>query len=165
MANGEYRDCSACGGAQASALLHGIPSFVLAFMVFIVFEHHSWGSRYCPYYCLPAGRGPIPDRKNYASPACSSRCAAWWTGAAPRSNLLFFESQHRVFTPTWGGDLRHGMHYGHINIWMVLAPALAVAWSRYSFHHLHYGVPRQPHTVRHEHHPMVRQSDSEDVKR
>jgi ABC-type dipeptide/oligopeptide/nickel transport system permease subunit len=79
--------------------------------------------------------------------------------------FYFLNLNTESFTPTWGGDLRHGMHYGHINIWMVLAPTLAVAWSRYSFHQLHYGVPRQRYSVRYEPQPMVRQSDSEDVRR
>jgi ABC-type dipeptide/oligopeptide/nickel transport system permease subunit len=78
--------------------------------------------------------------------------------------FYFLNINTESFMPMWGSDLRHGMHYGHINIWMVLAPSLAVVWSRYSFHQLCYSMPSQCPLVRPTHHPMVRQSDSEDVK-
>ena len=79
--------------------------------------------------------------------------------------FYFLNLNTESFTPTWGSDLRHGMHYGHINIWMVLAPALAVVWSRYSFHQLRYGLPPQPNTVLHNHPPMMRQSERADARR
>jgi ABC-type dipeptide/oligopeptide/nickel transport system permease subunit len=79
--------------------------------------------------------------------------------------FYFLNLHTESFTPTWGSDLRHGMHYGHINIWMVLAPSLAVVWSRYSFHQLRYGLPPQPNIIRHNHHVMVQQSESEDARR
>ena len=146
-------------------LLHGIPSFVLAFMVFMVFEHHSWALDIAlTIACLPVAAQFLTEK---TTPLRRVAHGAQLGGLVLLLEVTFYflNLNTESFTPTWGGDLRHGMHYGHINIWMVLAPALAVAWSRYSFHQLHYGAPRQPHTVRHEHHPMVRQSDSEDVRR
>ena len=147
------------------ALLHGIPSFVLAFMVFIVFEHHAWALDIAlAIACLPVAAQLMTEKPTPLQ--CVARCTQLGGLVLLLEVTFYFLNLNtESFTPTWGGDLRHGMHYGHINIWMVLAPALAVVWSRYSFHQLHYGVPYQPPTVRHEHQPLVRQSDGEDVRR
>jgi ABC-type dipeptide/oligopeptide/nickel transport system permease subunit len=146
------------------ALLQGIPSFVLAFMVFVVFEHHSWALD----IALTVACLPVAAQLMTAKTTSLQRVAhcAQLGGLVLLLEVIFYflNLNTESFTPTWGGDLRHGMHYGHINIWMVLAPTLAVAWSRYSFNQLHYGVPRQRHSVRYEHQPIGRQSDSEDVK-
>ena len=147
------------------ALLYGIPSFVLAFMVFVVFEQHSWALD----IALTVAGLPVAAQLMTEKTTPLQRVAHW----AQLGGLVlllevtfyFLNLNTESFTPTWGGDLRHGMHYGHINIWTMLAPALAVVWSRYSFHQLHYGLPRQRHTLRHEHQPMMRQSDNEDVRR
>ena len=147
------------------ALLHGIPSFVLAFMVFVVFEHYSWGLDIAlTIACLPVATQLMTEK---TTPLKRVAYCAQLSGLMLLLEVTFyFLNLHtESFTPTWGGDLRHGMHYGHINIWMVLAPALAVVWSRYSFHQLHYGLPCQRPTASDEHQPMVRQSDSEDVRK
>src|SRR5262249_6702005 len=146
-------------------LLPGIPSFVLAFMVFIVFEHHSWALDIAlTIACLPVAAQLMTEKPTPLQ--CVARCAQLGGLVLLLEVTFYFLNLNtESFTPTWGSDLRHGMHYGHINILMVLAPALAVVWSRYSFHQLHYGVPYQHPTVHHEHQPLVRQSDSEDVKR
>jgi ABC-type dipeptide/oligopeptide/nickel transport system permease subunit len=147
------------------ALLQGIPAFVLAFMVFVVFEHHSWALDIAlTVACLPIAAQLMTE--NTTPLQRVARCAQLGGLVLLLEVTFYFLNLNtESFTPTWGGDLRHGMHYGHINIWMVLAPTLAVAWSRYSFHQLHYGVPRQRYSVRYEPQPMVRQSDSEDVRR
>jgi peptide/nickel transport system permease protein len=147
------------------ALLHSIPSFVLAFMVFVVFEHHAWALDIALAVAgLPVAAQLMTEK---TTPLQRVAHCAQLGGLVLLLEVTFYflNLNTESFTPTWGGDLRHGMHYGHINIWMVLAPTLAVAWSRYSFHQLHYGLPRQRHTVGHEHQPMMRQSDSEDVRR
>jgi ABC-type dipeptide/oligopeptide/nickel transport system permease subunit len=147
------------------ALLHGIPSFVLAFMVFVVFDHHPWALD----IALTVACLPVAAQLMTATTTPLQRIAhcAQLGGLVLLLEVTFYflNLSTESFTPTWGGDLRHGMHYGHINIWMVLAPALAVVWSRYSFQQLHYGLPRQRPTVRHEPQHMVRQSDNEDVRR
>ncbi len=147
------------------ALLYGIPSFVLAFMVFVVFEQHSWALDIALTVAgLPVAAQLMTEK---TTPLQRVAHCAQLGGLVLLLEVTFYflNLNTESFTPTWGGDLRHGMHYGHINIWTMLAPALAVVWSRYSFHQLHYGLPRQRHTVRHEHQPMMRQSDSEDVRR
>ena len=147
------------------ALLHGIPSFVLAFMVFIVFENRSWALDIAlTIACLPVAAQLMTEKPTPLQGV--ARCAQLGGLVLLLEVTFYFLNLNtESFMPTWGGDLRHGMHYGHINIWMVLAPALAVVWSRYSFHQLHYGVPYQPPIARHESQPLVRQSDSEDVRR
>ena len=147
------------------ALLYGIPSFVLAFMVFIVFEHLSWALEIAlTIACLPAAAELITEKTTPLQRV--ARCVQLGGLVLLLEVTFYFLNLNtESFTPTWGGDLRHGMHYGHINIWMVLAPALAVVWSRYSLHQLHYGLPRQRPTAHHEPQPMARQSESEDIKR
>jgi hypothetical protein len=50
--------------------------------------------------------------------------------------FFFLNLSPESLTPTWGSDIRHGMHYGHLNMWLVLSPTLAVVWSRYILHQL-----------------------------
>jgi len=139
-------------------LLYGIPFFIRAFMVFAVFEHHSWALDIALIVaCLPVAAQLMTEKTTPLQRI--ARCAQLGGLVLLLEVTFYFLNLNtESFKPTWGGDLRHGMHYGHINIWMVLAPALAVIWSRYSFHQLHYGLP-------HEHQPMVPQNDSEDVRK
>ena len=146
-------------------LLHAIPSFVLAFMVFVVFEPRSWALDIALIIaCLPVAAQLMTEKTTLLQR--TAHCAQLG-GLVLLLEVTFYflNLSTESFTPTWGGDLRHGMHYGHINIWMVLAPSLAVVWSRYSFHQLRYSVPHQGATVRHKPHSRVRQSDSEDARR
>jgi ABC-type dipeptide/oligopeptide/nickel transport system permease subunit len=147
------------------ALLHGIPGFVLAFMAFVVFERHSWALDIAlAIACLPVATQLMTEK---TTPLKRVAYCAQLSGLMLLLEVTFyFLNLHtESFTPTWGGDLRHGMHYGHINIWMVLAPGLAVVWSRYSFHQLHNGLPCQLPPVSNEHPAGVRQNESEDVRR
>jgi ABC-type dipeptide/oligopeptide/nickel transport system permease subunit len=132
-------------------LLQGIPSFLLAFMVFVVFEHHAWALD----IALTVAGLPIAAQLMAEKTTLLQRVAycAQLGGLMLLLDVTFYflNLNTESFAPTWGGDLRHGMHYGHINIWMVLAPTLAVVWSRYSLHQLHHGLPRQRHTVGDEH--------------
>jgi ABC-type dipeptide/oligopeptide/nickel transport system permease subunit len=50
--------------------------------------------------------------------------------------FLFLNLSPESLTPTWGSDIRLGMHYNHINMWLVIAPGLAFTWSRYTFQYL-----------------------------
>ena len=148
MANEGYKDCSACGGVQVSPscmAFHLLCSLLWSLSCL----NTTLGSRDCPYYCLSTGRCPAHHRKNYASPACRPLAQLGGLVLLLEVTFYFLNLNTESFTPTWGSDLRHGMHYGHINIWMVLAPSLAVVWSRYSFHQLRYGLPRQRPTRRH----------------
>jgi len=147
------------------ALLHAIPSFVLAFMVFVVCEHRPWALDIAlTIACLPAAAQLITAQTTLLQRVGHLAQLGGFV-LLLEVTFYFLNLSTESFTPTWGSDLRHGMHYGHINIWMVLAPALAVVWSRYNFHQLRYGLPPQPNTVLHNHHPMMRQSESADARR
>jgi peptide/nickel transport system permease protein len=135
---------------QASFLWRGghlafcaLPSFILAFMIFLVCEHRPRALELTLMLaCLPvAARSFTPQ-------------ATWLQRVTQLTQLgglvlmlevtfYFLNLNTDSFAPTWGSDLRHGMHYGHINIWMVLAPTWAVVWSRYSLSQLQYGVASQ----------------------
>jgi len=142
-------------------LLHAIPSFVLAFMVFVVFEHQPWALDIAlTIACLPVaarlftGQTTLIQRTAQLAQLGSLVLLLEVT-------FYFLNLSSESFTPTWGSDIRHGMHYGHINIWMVLAPACAVLWSRYSLYQLSHGLPRHPPPAACNHHPTTTQGDGE----
>jgi peptide/nickel transport system permease protein len=56
-------------------------------------------------------------------------------------SFFYLNLSPESLAPTWGSDIRVGMQYSHINIWVVVAPALAVIWSRYIFHRLRAHFP------------------------
>ena len=151
-----------CGGLT---LLHAIPSFVLAFMVFVVFEHQPWALDIALIIaCLPVAAQLLTGETTLIQRVAQ---LAQLGGLVLLLEVTFYflNLSSESFTPTWGSDIRHGMHYGHINIWMVLAPSCAVLWSRYSLYQLSYGLPRQPQTAARNRHATTRQRDGEDATR
>jgi len=151
-----------CGGLT---LLHAIPSFVLAFMVFVVFEHQPWALDIALIIaCLPVAAQLLTGDTTLIQRVAQ---LAQLGGLVLLLEVTFYflNLSSESFTPTWGSDIRHGMHYGHINIWMVLAPSFAVIWSRYSLYQLSYGFPRQPQTTARNCHFTTRQHDGEDATR
>src|SRR5207245_336691 len=118
------------------ALLHAIPCFILAFMVFVVFEHQPWALDIAlTIACLPAAAQLLTGDTTLIQRVAQ---LAQLGGLVLLLEVTFYflNLSSESFTPTWGSDIRHGMHYGHINIWMVLAPSCAVLWSRYSLYQL-----------------------------
>jgi ABC-type dipeptide/oligopeptide/nickel transport system permease component/ABC-type dipeptide/oligopeptide/nickel transport system permease subunit len=151
-----------CGGLT---LLHAMPFFVLAFMVFMVFEHQFWALDIALLIaCLPVAAQLLTGEITLLQRAAQ---LARLGGLMLLLEVTFYflNLSSESFAPTWGSDIRHGMHYGHMNIWMVLAPACAVIWSRYNLYQLSYGLPRQPHIAAGNHHATTRQCDSEDATR
>ena len=151
-----------CGGLT---LLHALPSFVLAFMAFVVFEHRPWALDIAlTIACLPVaaqlltGETPLIQRVAHLAQLGGLVLLLEVT-------FYFLNLSSESFTPTWGSDIRHGMHYGHINIWMVLAPSCAVIWSRYSLYQLSYGLPCHPPFAARHHNPTTTQRDGEDATR
>src|SRR5262249_54989557 len=142
-------------------LLHAIPSFVLAFMVFIVFEHQPRALDIAlTLACLRVAAQLFTGQM-----ALIQRIAqlAQLGGLVLLLEVTFYflNLSSESFIPTWGSDIRHGMHYGHINIWMVLAPSCAVIWSRYSLYQLSHGLPCHPPPAACNHHPTTPQGDGE----
>ena len=129
------------------ALLHAIPSFVLAFMVFIVCEHRPWALNIAlTIACLPVAAQLITAQATLLQRAAQ---LAQLGGLVLLLEVTFYFLNLSIesLAPTWGSDIRQGMLHGHINIWMVLAPSCAVVWSRYSLQQLSSGFPPQPPTA------------------
>lgn len=124
-------------------LLYAIPSFVLAFMVFVVCERHPWALNIAlTIACLPvAAQLFVRDTTLLQRIAYLAQLGG--LVLLLEVTFYFLNLSSESFAPTWGSDIRHGMHYGHINIWMVLAPSCAVIWSRYSLCQLSSGLPCQ----------------------
>jgi len=144
-------------------LLHAIPSFMLAFMVFVVFEHHSWALDIAlTIACLPVAAQLLTGETTLIQRVAQ---LAQLGGLVLLLEVTFYflNLSSESFIPTWGSDIRHGMHYGHINIWMVLAPACAVLWSRYSLYQLSHGLPHRPQPAVCNHNPMTTQCEGEDA--
>ena len=143
-------------------LLHTIPSFVLAFMVFVVFEHQPWALDIAlTIACLPVAAQFFTGQTTRLQRTAQ---LAQLGGLVLLLEVTFYflNLSSESFTPTWGSDIRHGMHYGHINIWMILAPACAVLWSRYSLYQLSHGLPRHPPAICNRR-PTTTQGDDEAI--
>jgi hypothetical protein len=117
-------------------MVEALPPFLLAFMAFLVVEHIPRPlEATLVIACFPTAghlmvaRVPLPQRL--------ARLAQLGEHVLMLEVAFFFLNlSPESLAPTWGGDIRHGMHYSHINMWLVLAPALAVVWSRSIFHQL-----------------------------
>lgn len=113
-------------------LFQALPSFLLACLLFLVFEQRSWAVHIALVLaCIPLAFQRLPD---------SARLGQRTSQLAQLSERLlllevtfyFLNLSAESFNPTWGSDIRHGMRYGHINIWMLAVPMVAVTWSRYT---------------------------------
>ena len=128
-------------GSHGRELLFTMPPFLLAFMTFLVVEDHTWALEITlTIACLPLASHLLTER------APLLHRAANLTQLGSRVLILaviffFLNIASESLTPTWGVDIRRGMTYSHLNIWLLLTPILAVAWSRYSFYLLSYHLP------------------------
>jgi peptide/nickel transport system permease protein len=123
-------------GNSLLALFNAMPPLLLAFMIFLVVEH-----RPRPLEITLALAGlPIAAQLMAYPLSLARQCAtlAYLVAHLLLLELTFFflNLSPESLTPTWGSDIRLGMHYNHLNMWLVIAPALAFTWSRYIFHHL-----------------------------
>lgn len=118
------------------AFCNAIPPFLLAFMAFLVFEHRPRPIDFAlALACLPT------VMQLMATPAAFAQQCANLSRLASHLLLLelsffFLNLSPESLTPSWGSDIRLGMHYNHINTWLVTAPALAFTCSRYIFYHV-----------------------------
>lgn len=147
------------------ALLRPVPCFVLAFMVFMVCEHRPRALDIALLVaCLPVAARLLTGQTTFL------QCAGQLAQVAGLLLLLevvfyFLNLSTESFTPTWGSDIRYGMHYGHINIWMLLAPSCAVVWSRYSLRQLSCGLPHLRSAQPRSDTATMRQYAGEDARR
>jgi ABC-type dipeptide/oligopeptide/nickel transport system permease subunit len=118
------------------ALPNALPPFLLAFMIFLVVEQLPYPLEITlACACLPVAGQLMAYPTSFSRQCVQLSCLA--------AHMLFL---HLIFlflnlspeslTPTWGSDIRLGMHYNHINMWLVIAPGLAFTWSRYTFQYL-----------------------------
>jgi peptide/nickel transport system permease protein len=126
---------------SGAAVFEAFPPFLLACMVFLIVEPlpHPLEATLI-LACLPsAGR-------LLATQTSLPQKLVWLAQLGERLLMLevlffFLNLSPESLTPTWGSDIRHGMNYGHLNIWLIFAPTLAVVWSRYIFQQLSLYTP------------------------
>jgi hypothetical protein len=118
------------------AFPNALPPFLLAFMIFLVVEQ-------LPYpleITLACACLPIAGQLMAYPTSVSRQCVQLSYLAAHMLFLhlifLFLNLSPESLAPTWGSDIRLGMHYNHLNMWLVIAPGLAFTWSRYTFQYL-----------------------------
>jgi peptide/nickel transport system permease protein len=135
---------------HSSAALGDIfPPFILACMLFLIVEPFAYPlEATLVFACLPSA-GQL-----FASQAMVSQYLASLARLGERLLVLkilffFLNLSPESLAPSWGSDIRHGMHYGHLNMWLILAPTLAVVWSRSIFHQLSLSLPALACLFRH----------------
>jgi peptide/nickel transport system permease protein len=128
------------------AMLQGLPLFLLTFVVFLIVEPHAWALELALVIgCAPLAyqllSTPEPWRNRILSLAPIGAHALLITAVFRLLNIVSDSS-----APTWGADIRFGMRYSQSNIWLLLAPALALLGSYYGFYRLAPALPvSEPH--------------------
>jgi ABC-type dipeptide/oligopeptide/nickel transport system permease subunit len=123
------------------AVIHAIPPFMLAFMVFLMIEPHPWAWE----VALVLSFLPLAVQwLNLPVPLFNRVMSLTQIG----SQILILDIAFRFLNvtpdssmPSWGGDMRHGLTYSQRNVWLLLAPSLALVWSHYSFHLVSHYLP------------------------
>ncbi len=123
---------------------NALPSFVLACMVFLLCEQQPWALEMALILaCLPTEIGNLTPHATWLQRVTHLTQLSGWLLLLDVT-FAFVHLSPDSFAPTWGSELRHGMHYGHINSWMLLAPTTAIVWSRYSVSQPHDSVACVP---------------------
>ena len=122
-------------------MLQGLPLFLLTFVVFLIVESYEWALEMAMVIsCTPLAyqllSTPEPWRDRILSLARIGAHALLITAVFRLLNIVSDSS-----TPTWGADIRFGMRYSQSNVWLLLAPSLALIWSYYSFYRLGHALP------------------------
>jgi peptide/nickel transport system permease protein len=123
------------------AMLQALPLFLLTFVAFLIVEPHAWALEIALVIgCTPLAyqllATPKPWRDRMLSLAQIGAHALLITGVFRLLNIVSDSS-----IPTWGADIRFGMRYSQSNVWLLLAPSLALMWSYYSFYRLAHTLP------------------------
>jgi peptide/nickel transport system permease protein len=121
---------------SAVAIFEAFPPFLLACMAFLLVEPLPYPlEATLVLACLPSAGQLLASQASLAQQLV--RFAQLGERLLVLEVLFFFLNlSPESLMPTWGSDIRHGMNYGHLNMWLVLAPTLAVVWSRYTLHQL-----------------------------
>lgn len=123
------------------AMLQALPLFLLTFVVFLIVESHAWALEIALVIgCTPLAYQLLatsePWRDRMLSLAQIGAHAILITAVFRLLNIVSDSS-----IPTWGADIRFGMRYSQSNVWLLLAPSLALIWSYYSFYRLAHTLP------------------------
>jgi ABC-type dipeptide/oligopeptide/nickel transport system permease subunit len=121
---------------SGAALIEAFPALLLAWMMFLIVEPLPYPLEAALVLaCLPSAGHLLSVQAPWSQQLL--HLARLGERILVLDVLFFFLNlSPESLMPTWGSDIRHGMHYGHLNMWLVLAPTLAVVWSRYILYQL-----------------------------
>lgn len=120
-------------GKYGVDFLAAIPPFVLAFITYVAVEHHAWALEITlTLTCLP-GIIPLVTAQAPLRYQAARLIQQGELVLLLSVTFSFLNIVSESLASTWGGDIRLGMNYSHLNIWLLLIPSFAVLWSRYSF--------------------------------
>ena len=124
-----------------AVFIHTIPPFILVLMIFLVLEPY----RLALEIALACGFLPLASQwLNLKGPLFIRIISLTQIS----SQILILGIVFRFLNltpdssmPTWGSDIRHGLSYSQRNVWLLLAPSLALVWSHYNFHLISHYLP------------------------
>ena len=120
-------------GKYGMDFLATVPPFVLAFVTYVAVEHHAWALEITLILaCLPG----VIQLVTAQAPLRYQAARLVQLGELVLLLSVTFSFLNIVtesLASTWGGDIRLGMNYSHLNMWLLLTPSFSVLWSRYSF--------------------------------
>jgi ABC-type dipeptide/oligopeptide/nickel transport system permease subunit len=119
-------------GKYGADFFAAIPPFLVAFLAYVAVERHAWALEIALMLaCLPGVLSLVTTR----APLHYQTARLIQLGELVLLLSVTFSFLNIVtesIAATWGGDIRLGMNYSHLNMWILLTPAFAVLWSRYS---------------------------------
>lgn len=123
---------------SAPLLVGAFPPFLLVLMAFFVVERQlpSWSREATLFVAgIPVGFALFRDRVSIVRLVTN---LATIGQLVLLLDVVFFylRLSPEPITPTWGGDIRIGAQYSHVNIWSLLSPIIAVICSRVVLHQL-----------------------------
>jgi ABC-type dipeptide/oligopeptide/nickel transport system permease subunit len=123
------------------ALIHTIPPFILVFMLFLMLEPHQLA----PEIALACSYLPLASQWLNRTDTLFNRIMSL-TQIGSQILILgivfrFLNLMPDSSLPTWGSDIRHSLSYSQRNVWLLLAPSLALIWSHYNFHLVSHYLP------------------------
>lgn len=118
------------------AVFEALPPFLLALLAYVVVSHVSWPLETAfTIACVPITLQLASRRRAWLHQLATLAYVAELV-LLLHVSFFYLNLIPEPISPTWGGDIRIGVNYSHVNIWLVLAPTLAVSWSRLVFRKL-----------------------------
>jgi hypothetical protein len=105
---------------SGAALIEAFPAFLLAWMTFLIVEPFAYPLEVTLVLaCLPSAGHVLSVQAPWSQQLV--QLARLGERILVLDVLFFFLNlSPESLVPTWGSDIRHGMHYGHLNMWLVL---------------------------------------------